>query len=531
MTARPSKISLKNYDMVYAISQEAINEKLLQFVETLPLPIRQIQIHGKAATDNKLTIVKDPATADCSLTGQWDEAYNNLNIVDLNSPKGNKTLILTIAIVNGRFSQKQHPAQPSEFVANPIWRVKYLMDLTLRPAEKKLLIDRFEAVKDIDESIFIIEQLLLDTDSARFFKLEGVDMPPAAQQQVAELTKAYLQQLPERLIVGVCAKTRPGAEVPSNAFKPSWIDFCITPQLPGGPVNPNLDSLNYLLMSQNHPPPPQLPANFDENWIRNEHEHGRVGLAKPLFLDSMCQSLSSLLKHLSPEIYVAPGNKLDMRENQKNKFEFNRFTANPDNGHFAQYRYNSEKECCNIKDEGRWFGVDKIIDQMIAKYSIILNLLLQDNGVFCRGIMVLHASEKHTRTHLIGGFIPTPFPFPFEKELPHTTYEFSFKLEPVDAQMSHSHVLAYRITEPNFNKEPQVVKRNDFFTWLFVNHKEGLQHLVTGIREQITESNLQQLNDSLRDCGKFVFPGGDAFRFNKRELNNNNDLLTQLHYK
>ena len=100
------QIALKDYDMVVAVTQLAINETMGEYLYKQPQKFTILGIADENGNVTKLTT--DPSQSNCSLSGtlalEKDPITGKyINLVDLTTDKGNQTVQYNVTMQNGDF--------------------------------------------------------------------------------------------------------------------------------------------------------------------------------------------------------------------------------------------------------------------------------------------------------------------------------------------------------------------------------------------------------------------------------------------
>jgi hypothetical protein len=532
-------IVLKEYDMIFATTQGAINVMMQSFITGLAKSARNINMMGFTNINGNIEATTDKNKADCLLKGELDTDYSELDVLDLVTNKGNQTVCYNIAIKNGSFRQKLGSSDNQAFVFPPenskadtgLWIIKLFVNLSKEKVKKSDLPQQLkEKLLNIDENMFSIEQLFLDINTAELNEFCCDGFPDVLKITAAKLVKSYLKKLQEthKPIFGVTVKKQGEMAVEAPTFKPTSVDFCVTPYRgPEEIKNKNLDTLNYLVMTENRPAPRTTPQTFNFNWVDAEMQHGTAAVKRELFLNSICNTIQPVLRMISPTISLSSGPKAELvnntrelpplkrvdinqiRENMKQHFmiSYNEEQLKPLENVFAQYGYETNGSFAN----GAYLVDDEITS---VRYSSFLSLRQEDYGVLCLGSVSIHAQYKDIW---------------YDKELPRRVYDFSFKIEN-EFNPDKDYILQHKIKDFNFPEKPKEYKDDSFFTWLFVDFDANMFNLAGSIETEAKTNFQEKLNNAIKDSGRFIFPGGRTFSFRDQKFSNSKDLTAQITY-
>jgi hypothetical protein len=531
-----SDVTLKDYDNVVATTQIAINQTMGEYLSQHPT---DFAIYGIADQNGNVTgTTTDPSKANCYLKGtlqlEKNTDGNYINLVDLYNPgKGNQTVLYNVTMQNGDFhfdaggltyNKKQDGTAP--------WVFKLFVNLSMQDVAKSSLpADLIKKLQNVDENIFSIQQLYLDLNTAALDSIEGVTFPALVDTPAQQLLTFYLkqQQKTNEAMFGVSVKTK-SASVTAPTLAPTYVDFCVTPYVDasGNKSNPNLDTLNYLVMTNNNTPPSYTPKSFNFNWVTDEQIHGAMAIKRQPFVNFLLDELKPLLKSLCPVMYCkADGDKsapndVVIKLNTGTDHNFNQ-TYNAGTGEILSYSYNTHN---SNTDTGPWYAYYHFT--VSGKYSMNIKVNLVDDTIKLSGAITASAS---TSTQFAQSSSSS------STEMPDTTYNWSVDLQ-LYMDMGTNAQLDLKIINPNFDSNPVVAKHNESWWEKFLNALSGymksytsdLGDLRTSIKSDI-EGNLQSnLADIVKTANHFVFPGAKTFTFKNPQFSDSQTLVSNITY-
>lgn len=531
-------INMSTYDMVVAVTQLAINETMGEYLYSQP---QKFNILGIADANGNITqLTNNPSLSNCSLQGTLalekdPNTGKYINLVNLTTDKGNQTVQYNVTMQNGdfKFNAAGINFEAKQTTAAP-WIFQMFVNLGLQKvAKSNLPQDLQNQLAHIDENMFSIQRLYMDLNTASLNSIQGATFPSLVQTPAMQLLKLYLaqQQAQNAPLFGVTVSYSNRTVAPPT-LTPTFVDFCITPYTDqsGKKSNPNLDTLNYLMMVNNNPPPKNPPQSFNFNWVTDIQNHGAVAIKENDFTSFVISQLNPILKSLSPVMHCkADGhqsspNDVVIQLNPGVDHVFNS-VFNPTTGQIGSSSYTSAD---SNTDTGPWYAQYTLI--VSGNYASVCNIFLLQNTISLQGSITASGS---TYTHFSGAGGGSSN----EVDMPATTYNWSVELELYfDAQQNGQ--LDLKITNPNFTSDPVVAQHDKSWWETFLGALGGyMQSYVNNLGDlrgsvsSSIEGNIQtNLNSVLNKANHFIFPGGKTFAFKNPQFSNTKDLVSNITY-
>jgi hypothetical protein len=524
-------VSTGDYDMVVAVTQVAINETLGEY---LAKQHEQFAIYAIADGNGAITeLTTDPSKANCYLKGkitlEKDSNGKYINLVNLNTAKGNQTVQYNVTIQGGEFhfnaaglvyDKKQDGSTP--------WVFRLFVNLSMQDVAKSSLPPEVQKeLQNVDENIFSIQQLYLDLNTAALASIDGVVFPSLVMAPAAQILSLYMaqQQATNKPLFGVSVHFKQ-QNVPPPTLAPTYVDFCVTPYLDanGNHANPDLDTLNYLVMFDHHPAPAYRPQSFKNNWVVDPKIQGAMAIKKDPVLDFLRNNLAPLLQLLCPIMnckadgHKAPPNDVLIQLNPGAAHPFN-VTFDGSSGLFGSYSYNTHDES---EDIGGTYYL-----KVNGAYSSNCNLYALHNTIMATGSMM--ASAETTVRFTSSGAITTT--------MPDTTFNWSVELE-LYFDPSHNGQLNLKVINPNFKDNPLIADHDEAWWEKFIRalsgsmktYTDSLGDLRANVATNIEGTIQTNLNNIFATTNHFILPGGKTFAFKDPQFTNNKDLSSNITY-
>lgn len=528
-----ANITLKDYDNVVAVTQIAVNQTMGEYLQLHP---KDIAIYAKDDGSGNLTIVSSEAEASYILTGtlalEKDASGNWIELVTLKTDKGNQTVKYNVTIQSGEFKALAYDGMDIKQDGSTPWVFLFFVDLAMQDISKNELPDDLKKqLQNLDENMFSIQQLYMDLNTAALDAISGVEMPSLIQSIVAAMMKAYLdqQQKQGKPLFGVSVKYKDKVTLPPT-LTPTYVNFCVTPyhDSSGQDTNPNLDTLNYLVMTDNNQPPAYPPESFSFNWVEDANIRGAMAIKRKLFSDFIVQQLNSILKTLCPVMHCKadgdkrPPNDVVIQLNPGSDHTFNR-TYDPASGLIASYSYNTHDK---NTDTGPWYASYNFT--VSGKYNSSTNVYLKGDKITISGSITASGS---TFTHFGGSTSSS------EVNMPNTTYNWSIDLQ-LYMDAANNGQLDLKVANPNFNSDP-VVEKHDKSWWekfieglggFMQSYTQNLGDMRGQIQGDIEGTVAASLKQVLNTANHFVFPGTKTFSFMNPTFSDNRDLASNITY-
>lgn len=519
--------------MVVAVTQLAINETMGEYLYKQP---QNFTILGIADENGEVTqLTTDPSLSNCSLSGTLalekdPTTHTYINLVSLTTDKGNQTIQYNVTMQNGDFKYNVAGlSYEKKQDTSAAWVFRMFVNFALAPVAKSNLPASLQTELNnngIDENTFSIKQLYMDLNTAALNTIDGVTFPALVQTPAMQLLTLYLKQQQDenKPLFGVTVSFKDKSVQPPT-LTPTFVDFCITPYTDsnGNKSNPNLDTLNYLLMVNNNIPPKTPPSGFNFNWVTDEQIHGVMAIREDEFSSFVINQLNPLLKSLCPVMHCKADGSLPSPNDaviQLNPGVDHTFNSNfnASTGQIASYSYTTSD---SSNDSGFAYSIT-----VSGNYSQTTNILLTTNTIKLTGAITAS-----------GDLFNSAMASHSEEKMPNTTYNWSVELE-LDFDAQNNGQLNLNIINPNFNSDP-VVENHDQSWWekfleglggFMQSYTQNLGDLRGSVSVGIEGNITTNLKTILATTNHFIFPGAKTFAFKNPQFSNVKDLVSNITY-
>lgn len=524
-----NQINLTDYDMVVAVTQNALNETLATYLNNLN---KNVALYYNVDENGNFIPATDPATAYYTFTGTLDYTTDDkkkpVDIIQLYTDKGNQTVLYNITFSQAHFFSTIPPFFNVSQPEGTPWIIQFSVSLAtagVNPSEAPANVQ--SAVSGLPADTFSIQQLYIDLNTANYDTYIGISgLKPYTESILSGIMQAYLASLKQSngIIFGYAVQhTASGA---SPTFMPTALQFCITPYTDskGNHSVPGLDTLNYLVMINNNPLPPYPPSSFGFNFVDDNTEQGAMAIRYDHYVSFLVNELNAILQGLSPVAYVhlSCDNNIDDQTMQLNTGSPGSFTINkkPVNGVVAQYNYSSP----NANATKSCFGGDLAAT---LTYSANCSLSLNNNTATLSGSIVISADSQQTDN--FGNLL--------DHSMPATTYSWSIDIV-LQVDLTVNGQLDLVLKNGNFTSAPTVQPQNqsawDKF-WesvggVFQEFVNNLGDLRTTTESTIVDNIQPNLSATIKSANQFIFPGGITFVFANPQFSATDDLAANITY-
>lgn len=542
-----ANISLKDYDNVVAVTQVAINQTMGEYLMAHPT---NIALYGKEDDDGNVTLVPDAKDATYSFTGTLaPEKVNGvwLNLVQLHTDKGNQTVQYNVTFKNGEFTVLATNKAYKQNSNTP-WVIGFFVKLAMQDVAKSDLPDDLKRkLQNVDENMFSIQQLYMDLNTAALASSESIKMPSVTKSAMADMVKGYLiqQQTQNKPLFGVTVKFK-DKTVPPPTLTPTYVNFCVTPyhDADGKTTNPNLDTLNYLVMTNhNQPPNAYPPDSFPFNWVDDVNTHGALAIKGKAAADFIVQQLNPILKGLCPVVYCKADktkpspNDLVIKLNPGVDHVFNR-AFDLSTGKIASYSYQSPSGSDYYSDAGVW-GYSN--DEVSADYGMSCDIFIIKDKMRIAGSIT--SSARVISSITMSGDRDPRLPPPndtrynIKDEMPNTTYKWFVELQLYMDAASNGQ-LDFKVIAQDFNSQPTVENKDESwwdnsyarFGFSLKTYTTNLGDLRGQVKGHIMGNVLSDLKGVLTRSQHFIFPGAKTFTYKNPTFSDSLDIASNITY-
>ncbi len=308
------KIHLTDYDMVVALTQSAINEAMTLYVDNLKKDIVLLYKDDQGTPEP----VENESEADYIFKGTLKYRKNPTEIIQFHVPGENQKVYYNLSFQDAEFISKIEPAFSLKQEAKDApWIITFMVSLALQdsvfedlPEDIQEKVREYE--KQYESDMFSVQQLCVDLNSAVFNSFENISgLGEAAADLLGTLLKAHLeeQQKKGEILFGYGIKSDGKSENsrpdPKQTLIPTDLNFCVSPYKgEKGESKAELDTLNYLIMMDNNPPPDFPPEKFDFNWVEDNQTPGIMVMKRELILQEFIHRIVMVTRILDPKIKV-----------------------------------------------------------------------------------------------------------------------------------------------------------------------------------------------------------------------------------
>lgn len=522
------KIKLTDYDNVVAVTQVAINQTMGEYLMAHPAAVA---LYAKDGTGGKVILLPDPKDASYIFTGtlapeKVEGAW--INIVELYlANMSNQTVQYNVTFKKAEFKALNFNMSWKQEGDTP-WVFKFSVKLAMQEvAKSKLPDDLKRKLQNVDENMFSIQQLYMDLNTAAIASVQGTDMPGLVSSFMTAILKEHLakQQEQNKPLFGVTVKFKDKTVSPPT-LTPTYVNFCVTPYRDStGKLNPKLDTLNYLVMTNHHEPPSYLPKSFDFNWVEDVTIHGTMAIKQEPFAKSLVGQLNPLLKTLCPKVHCVADihGTPNQQEIHLEPGDDHVFTSTYDDstGKIASSTYEHHHESFSKESGGLSY------EQLQATYRMSCEVFLNKDKDTLKISGAIVVDAQHDTSDGQGGYT--------KRVMPKTTYQWSVELQ-VYMDPRNNGQLDFKVASEDFNKPPTVEQHDETAWQKFINTMGG-QRFVNDIgdmrkhiKDQVTGSVVDSLQKALEKANHFIFPGAKTFTFKNPTFTDTRDLASNITY-
>ncbi len=522
-----ANISLTDYDNVVAVTQMAINQTMGEYLMAHPT---KVALYGKDDGHGDVILLPDSTGADCFFTGtlapEQDANRAWINIVELYTDKGNQTIRYNVTF---KYSEFKAPKWQLDIKQDGPWVVRFTVKLALQDVAKGALPDDVKKqLLKVDENMFAIQQLYMDLNTTGLESYEGIDIPAFVKGVLESLLKQYLkqQQKESKPLFGVAVKFK-HANVAPPTLTPTDVNFCVTPyrDAAGKNTNPNLDTLNYLVMTNHNPPPAYPPASFPFNWVDDPKTHGAMAIKRQPFVDFLVPQLNPILITLCQDVHceVHPDwtdQVIKLIPSTRNN-EFNRISGAPADM-IAFYSYNSQ----DSDSKSATYPASWTLE-VSGTYSMQCNVFLTGDKVRIAGYITASA-DNYSSTNNRGTDV----------KMPKTTFQWFVELQ-LYMDAANNGQLDLKVGAQDFNSKPTVENDPDLSGWeRFLNTLAGSMKIYVNnlgdmrvqVQEHVMSNVVPALKGVLTQANHFILPGAKTFAFKNPTFSKSLDLASDITY-
>lgn len=200
----------------------------------------------------------------------------------------------------------------SQSDSDEVWDFQFTVDLDLRDDDlsnhfNNLPLATQQAIKNLGENMFSVQQLFLDLNTAALsnsYQIKGLDPTSTTYQMLCNVfLEEYFKELSKNGGVMLGFTVKASQPFPDNvSLIPTDLNFEISAYKDNGKATQDYDAytLNYLIMSDMHTMPAPVP--FTWNWVEKDNlskEAGTMAVKRNTFRDFLSSKLSSALADLA----------------------------------------------------------------------------------------------------------------------------------------------------------------------------------------------------------------------------------------
>jgi hypothetical protein len=527
-----NQIALSNYDTVVAITQNGVNESLAEYLAALN---KNVALYYDVDANGNY-VPADPSTAYYIFTGTLGYAVdgnnNPIDIVTLSTDTGNQTIHYNITFSSAEFKSTVAPLFDDVQEAGAPWIIQFLVNLQMAEVQLNTLPQAAQqAIQNtlgpLGINTFSIQQLYADLNTAAYDTVSSSipGMTSFAESIFAGIMASYMASLAanNQLIFGYAVQAPTSLSQPPTLL-PTALEFCVTPYTDGGGNHsqPSLDTLNYLVMTQDRPLPSSLPSAWGFNWVDDSTVQGAMAIRHELYLPILIKSLTPMLTTITPTLYVkADGN--DGINDQP--MALNPCTTTPaftttaaSTGVVATYSY--EPKTAVDTDSFTGGGVS-----VSLSFSSSCSVSVSGSTVSLSGSVTVSTDVEAVTGCSID-----------DETMPATTYSWSVDLV-LQMDLTANGQLDYAIVNQNFSSNPTVEPQNQSAWDKFWESVGGIYQTFVddvdirgSIQSNVLNTIVPALTAAINSPNHFVFPGANTFLFANPQFSGAGDLVVDLTY-
>jgi hypothetical protein len=293
------RVTMQGIDVIVAIPQYCINNNLAKLLAQGVQ--RESQRTGELEDFSLRSVAISNNQMGAQLNGNLDSV--SVQVCVPNSPK---KIIFTLTFVDGylQYNASVNQVPQSQTIDLSGCQVSFEVDVDIQsvPTEKNVPPQIVEALNNLGNGVFSIQQLFMNfqtIDISHFSQENSIvpsDLDSAGMTYLSDLLNQYLNsdfQSAGGHVLGYSIVGENSGSLPSTlaTFAPTKLDFITNqyqpPDLANETRNPEIDTLNYLMMTHDR----IFPSNLAQsgNWIDPEDDeegiHGIMSISKSLFMD------------------------------------------------------------------------------------------------------------------------------------------------------------------------------------------------------------------------------------------------------
>lgn len=376
-------------------------------------------------------------------------------------------------------------------------------------------------IKNLGAGAFSVRQLFMDLQTADIasWDIAESSIPDSLKQDYKALNRLktmledYLAQLRKKghhiLGYAVTVENMNASQFRAPTIAPTDLNFYVNSYVPpAGKVDDGgLDTLCYLLMTENRPMPSATPSSFG-NWAQNQDEYGKVAINKTNFFDRF------LLPQLAKTTNICT--QIDRYTNSWNvRIESSvggkEYKPTPDGGYYEDPHVNK-------------YGNENTDNEWSAIHSSKVSAAAGGNTIEIKGSSEMFFSTQRwlgIKYHAASSYVKLGI---------HLDWSTVVTLRSVQRGELEVDVAPLKVEERELD-ESNFGARIDrtFVAGLEGQCKSQVRELTSIVKNAVDTSTLQQrIKYMLNNMNSFVFPGGGDFKMTNPRFNEHRDLIVDL---
>jgi hypothetical protein len=530
-------IALSGYDMVVSVTQRALNVGLDGWVRAQDTQVELTYLKD----DQGDYVLATPDTATLVFTGALAMERDPVtkmpvDIITLWPSSGPRTVQYNATFTGGTFTDTLQGVTLTQ--GNAVWVARYTVQIAIQPVTMDQLPSGLQqqvqsGVGGLGPDAFAIQQVWADLNTAELAAFDGFEgLTEAASSDLDGVLRAYLRQQQEKggMVFGYGVQCT-DATAAAPTLMPTALDFSVTPYDAQGTTSNPLDTLNYLLMTQNHPLPAGQAAMFPFRFVDDIAISGAIAIRHDLFASQVAMELSGILPTMSPVLHADAHADHDSGAITVTTGGWNGGfdVFDPPQGNTVAASSYSPGP---VSDHVSFFiGHTTVTAQVSSTCSIQFGI--DGNNEPNPSVILLSGAVTFS-----GDINSTGTSSGIETVIPTTTSSWYAELA-VQADLTTTGQLDLVVGNSDFTSDPVIQgDAPGFWDRIFSalshdmqNYADGITGLRTEVQAQVVDQVPGALQATLAQANHFVFPGGETFLFSQPQFPPSCDLVADISYQ
>jgi len=534
---RETNYDLQGFDMVVAMTQFSINNRLNQFFFETP---KSIALYCNRNDAGELVPSEVPDEAQYAFTADVYFGTEVKDYVVLSLPADNTQRITYRAFLsNGYFKANETVIEEA---TDALWILNFLVDLEFvemdqNAIDSNILATMQSTIEQLDDEPFSIDALFMNLNTAVLNAFEGVDGLDDYKDELEAMMLAYLeeQQQDDGPIFGYNLRSAAGELIKASQKLPNTIDYVISryKDKDGSYSDTDLDTLCYL-MTLGDAKTDDVPHEFDFNWVEDVIDDGAMALVGTPFLKWAAETLEPAITYMYPKLsheadaQKSPDNQSLVLETGTNTPSFNYHMAGSSIASWG----NSRNPTPSTDSHSTYSPTaGPVLDNKIdidAYYEGSCTVSLTDDMLNITGTCMASASVLSQKKN------------PKNKTMPETTFPWELNMR-YKCDTDHPGVLYLDTSTQNFSLAIHVAG-SDHNSWaelkayldMSTETWSTIINMLDGIRIEIRDkfTGLKPtLKEGMLANVQVVFPGTTTFRYSAPFFTDQYIFISTLNYE